>query len=1050
MARDKETSTDYDYDEVYTVEDSEEEEKSKKWGFWGKKRKKRLENDDFLIDHELKAKSLSDFRQGYDSNIEISADESTFTDLFDKDAPLIDEETSKNFELIQKERRKRVEQAAQIAGVSLGDVASELGIIAPPPVSSVATDVTDGQTVVKSKSDSFQNAIIKSAETQTIELKLNFENETLELIENKTEEDDLVSNESIEQNEPEIDSISTEISQENLDFAEDNLDDEDSLEKVLQEVAMEVESFESTQPLELTTSDSVDSDIHDNLVQEDTTAIDETQVFDNMNDFENPEKSEVSDSELGDTLSSIADIIDKDNTATEADEPKTSDAENELPTDEKAVLETSDENYQDASQPDDEEAENDNEFDVLQRDFEKEYGVVEEAQEDEEPDDGFDKDFSEKIKKRREEKQKKSEPDTFPVISNYRDYRDKTVPIHLVHVDNLYSSILAESNGIKKDSKEVTAPSRKLVSGLYDDSAQTNEQMTDYKNPSQAKKVSQQLKKDMQALILKLFVTALLSTFLFFITTVNEQTFLQGNETGDATAYLVSSLIAVLVSVIVCIRTVVNGVISLFKARPTVDSAMSIASVTVVIHIVASFFNQEAIVNGTEHIYSLIVVVAMFLNNLGKMISLRRIHSNFRFITSREQKYAVQFYGEYGNSLKFAENCVAETPIIAYQKKADFLKRFLQLSNEPDPSQVSSQNLTTVFLLASFALCAIRIIQTQNIFMGLSIFTAGCCATIALGSLICVNLPLSRFCKKARRFGAMVSSYYAVAEVAKANAVMVDANDLFPSGTVSLEGVKTFGRQNKDIAILYGAALSSKVGGTFDDIFSQILTEDEKTLHFPSDVVIDGEHGISGVVQNSRVLIGSRDLLIKNNIEAPKKEDVIEYISKGNKIFFLAMNGELTAMLIVKYKTDKRKRIELQKLEANGISVIVRSTDTNITKKMICNTFSLSQSSVNVVTGELGEIYAKAVRDPIPRADALVATKGKPESMMNVISDCNSQKKMISLIVAMQCVGMILGFFLVVTLGFFGGTNQLTATSIFLYLFFWFLVIFFVPKFRKM
>ncbi len=83
---------------------------------------------------------------------------------------------------------------------------------------------------------------------------------------------------------------------------------------------------------------------------------------------------------------------------------------------------------------------------------------------------------------------------------------------------------------------------------------------------------------------------------------------------------------------------------------------------------------------------------------------LRRIHSNFRFVSSREQKYAARVFDDYNTSLKMAGSSVISQPAIAYQQKAGFLKRFLQISYEPDPAETSSQVLAPVgphFLAAS-------------------------------------------------------------------------------------------------------------------------------------------------------------------------------------------------------------------------------------------------------------------------------------------------------------------------------------------------------------
>ena len=54
------------------------------------------------------------------------------------------------------------------------------------------------------------------------------------------------------------------------------------------------------------------------------------------------------------------------------------------------------------------------------------------------------------------------------------------------------------------------------------------------------------------------------------------------------------------------------------------------------------------------YLYAPVVSALLFMNSAGKLTMLRRIHSNFRFVTSREQKYAVRTYEDYNTSLKMA------------------------------------------------------------------------------------------------------------------------------------------------------------------------------------------------------------------------------------------------------------------------------------------------------------------------------------------------------------------------------------------------------------
>ena len=110
----------------------------------------------------------------------------TFAKLFDDTIPSLDEEVEKNFTRIQQERRRRVAEAVETAGINVDDVADELGIVAPMPVTSFAADpyarqhgigVNDGE----EQEDNFQKAMYETAKSQTMEIKLNVLNDTVGL-----------------------------------------------------------------------------------------------------------------------------------------------------------------------------------------------------------------------------------------------------------------------------------------------------------------------------------------------------------------------------------------------------------------------------------------------------------------------------------------------------------------------------------------------------------------------------------------------------------------------------------------------------------------------------------------------------------------------------------------------------------------------------------------------------------------------------------------------------------------------------------------------------
>ena len=204
-----------------------------------------------------------------------------------------------------------------------------------------------------------------------------------------------------------------------------------------------------------------------------------------------------------------------------------------------------------------------------------------------------------------------------------------------------------------------------------------------------------------------------------------------------------------------------------------------------------------------------------------------------------------------------------------------------------------------------------------------------------------------------------------------------------------------------------------------------------------------------GRVDGKTIYIGERSLLINHRIQVPAREEEAQYASGNQQVVYIAVDAEVSAMLVLTYTADRRRKNELQRLEDSGISVIVRTTDPNVTTQLVSRLFSIDTASVGILDSRLGQEYQKLTSGEIPRADALVATKGRMESMMSVISACVEEKRTVGMVVAIQNAAMVLCFVLVAFLACFGAMAQLSSLVLFLFQLFWLLVTIALPKLRR-
>ena len=937
----------------------EEGEKSKKkkkkrWGLfnWRKKVPDFDENEDDMY-YGIQLKPLDEYRIDGDAP---PLGEEGYQALFD-DSKAIDDQVEENFQLLQKERRRRVAEAVQSAGLDEQQVAEEFGVAAPMPVSSFAADpyarqhgleVEGGQAA-----DELQQAMLQTS-SETMEIKLNVLNSTIEL--QKVRDGQPVS--------------------------------EETVDRILASVPPEPQPpvYQETPP------PAGEPDQGPVYVEAPQAGLPQPPVY---------QEAPPPAGKPGQAPVYVE--------APQADQPQ--------PAQEKTVV-----------------------IPVVERDSRPE------------------------APKPLPKAPPPRPVQEVPYVESIFQYRSRNLPTHIINADVLQTALLAESEALErmKEAEELKKAPRKRPAPPRPKKPEEpqpaplspeerQEALEDYTGPDDARSVSNELRGEMREISMRMMICGVCTVLLALVSLVCRSRFSIENGSGSwPLAYVILNLVFLTVSIGISYKTVLSGLKALFTAKANADSPVAAAALAAVVQTLCAVFFQNELVAGGLHLYAAVVSALLLANAAGKLTMMRRIHSNFRFVTSREQKYAVRVFDDYNTSLKMTKDCVAEKPLIAFQSKAGFLRRFLELSYEPDPSESSSQMLAPLGLVSSLALCVACLLITRSVPAAISAFAAASCACVAAGNMLTINLPVSRMCKTARRAGGMAVGYEAVERFGDVNAVISDAGELFPTGTVVLGGIKTFGSKSvAEQAIMAASALMREVGGPLSGVFQQVISENEEGLPEVEKFTYESGGGVVGRVDGRTIYIGVRGLLINHRLEVPTREEETQYASGNRNIIYIAVDAAVVAMLVLNYTADRRKKNELQRLEDSGISVLVRSTDPNVTAGMLSRLFGVDPASVGILDAQLGDTAQRLMEDIQPRGDAAAATKGRMESMMSLVSACVELKRMSGVLVTFQTAAVILTFVLVAFLSCFGHIKQLSALLLFLVHLAWVGLLTLIPRFRN-
>lgn len=578
-------------------------------------------------------------------------------------------------------------------------------------------------------------------------------------------------------------------------------------------------------------------------------------------------------------------------------------------------------------------------------------------------------------------------------------------------------------------------------------------ELEDYEKPEDAEAILQDLGAKRRTLLLRTAVTGLSLLLMLLFGLISEYS-------GVLPAaipyylltepYLILELIFLVLAAGFSWPVLWNGVRGLFRLQANSDSGAAVAAVVSIVQTAALLFAADRVESAAVHLYAPLAVLALLLNALGKLSMVRRVTRNFKFVSSKDPKYAVHLFEDHNTALQMGRGCVAGTPVAAYQSKTKFLRHFLRISYLPDPCEQNSQVIAPIGVVASLILCVATLLLFRDGLAALTAFTAACCVCVPMVNQLCVNLPLAQVSRIAARGGAMLSGYQALDTFSDTNAVLLDARDLFPKSNVILSGIKTFGDQHIDDAILEAAALLGEVGGTLSEIFEQVIQNRRDLLPRVENFTYEDGRGIVGWVSGHRLLVGNRELLKAYKIAPPSRDYEEKYGASGKQVLYLASGGQLMAMFLIAYQPDRRRTAELCRLEDDGVAFLVRTCDPNITPKLVARSFQIDEKSVAVLPERLGKVYVETCeKDAAASAPAWMATKGRPAAMMRLLAACIRQRGNISLAVALQNVAVALGFVLVAFLACYSGLGKLNTLFLLLYELFWTLAIVLLPKLRR-
>ena len=320
---------------------------------------------------------------------------------------------------------------------------------------------------------------------------------------------------------------------------------------------------------------------------------------------------------------------------------------------------------------------------------------------------------------------------------------------------------------------------------------------------------------------------------------------------------------------------------------------------------------------------------------------------------------------------------------------------------------------------------------------------------IPISTLLAVNLPIKKLCHTLTGYGAMLAGFPSVKQFCDSTAIMIDAGELFPADAIELEGIKTFENYNVDESLLCGIAVLKEAQNPIANAFESVVTEAKETLPEVESVLYEDELGLVGWINGERILVGSRTLMDKYQVDVPADDYEEKFVADGSQVTYLSRAGRLVAMLVTRYHADPELKSEMQRAEANGMSFLIRTTDHNITDDLVAKLYNLFYRSIKVLPTGLGNVLKEAQSVEEESSRAYLITHGKAAALARAVSGSVRIKQNISLAIIIQLIAVILGILIAAPVVLYASIGVMGTLEVLIYTLFWAAAAIIAPAIQK-
>ncbi|MCL2081063.1 MAG: hypothetical protein FWH16_03070 [Oscillospiraceae bacterium] len=296
-------------------------------------------------------------------------------------------------------------------------------------------------------------------------------------------------------------------------------------------------------------------------------------------------------------------------------------------------------------------------------------------------------------------------------------------------------------------------------------------------------------------------------------------------------------------------------------------------------------------------------------------------------------------------------------------------------------------------------------------------------------SMLAFALPYNAVSARLAAVGAALAGWTGARLLSRSDVAVLTDSDVYPPGSVTLNGLKVFGSHSFDKVISYATSVVSASGSELSRAFNELLKGNLDAIRAVHDFRHYEGGGMGAYLNNDRVLVGSYNFMVSMSISMPQELNIKNAV-------FISINMELAGIFAINYTVQNSVKTALTMFAHHGCLPLFAVRDFNITVSSLKSRFRLDEEQMDY----------PVIEERLTLSDPARAVRAKPSAIAGreglltyaeIIVGAFSLKRTANINLWLSVAGAVLGLLMMFYFTSVGAASSASPANVLMFQLLW-------------